>query len=1329
MDDDFIEILDSNVHEILDVTIVEERIAEGSEVYFNDQQIKSHLTNLLYTNDSQLHILPKRVDLVFDIIKDVTKPNAPSYTSLRPLINATRITYFVNDDEYVLDADFEEVEQVKRIHFDRLLEQFHKLNRDVNNSYKVTSSKLYYLFRPFECSSDNKTKALSDVDVLDTKNRTFRILQSNNYYDGDDISIVGFYTGNGSRKEIDYDNYLSSISQLKVGDNVIVVFNDFVMDKSGAFCPTIEGTVEEQSIRLSRTIKFNGINTNNLKIVNENNDYFVFKAQYTPKFSKKDIVNGSYVVRSNSLKHYALAKEIIPATPSQALYIHYDNIKSLRDIGTVLEMYGFSQFAVQEQSRQAIDKILHVALPPSRVRVSPLSWIPPRENQLGVFELLGNIPGRTNIEKFANILKTRSLSNIISVYRSYIVKLNKNIRMSALEKKGDKLRITLSELESKSIKNSCKSTVKKVIAKRYTNIDQIAADDDVPCFWDKTLDKTDYSIKEVGDTQASLEKKLLTLPKFSNLNANDIRHEAQSILAGKRAVRIGEYAILTSDILAKTILYERKDVQSKPKWIRENSIDDCNDLMTTKNKINDETCFFNTYENACQSLKEARLAKKIARVKACIESIEYYKTNVDKLSKDLQKLERIFSYFKDNSILLRQYPFTNTAICDIRDIEIQDNDLEGYDIETTFEDLFNNVETQDMNNVAPMPSDKAGKRGMPPVNDDFIYILKNVLEVAFNDDQVHYMQGKLSRRYNVADLDKRFVKERHKLMEKVNIDLYNKNTEFRRKVDDKIEARLRPMITAEYQNVYYNIATYAIAIVTCMIMALYPSVNIERIIPKCSNKFSIKGYPLIDNASQSLESYIACALRFCAVPDDIKYKSLLEKREEEIRKDIVKHITDILDQDYGLLQSIKMNVALSGKKRHLKDAKDDLLHPSFKPNFSFTRSVNNSIITFLKLLNDRIQQNKYSRTTFSKSAYIANSCCPDKLTDNIDYYNMFTKDKEIQTAITRLPQYKVAVDTNIVYLRSKNPTRYKQLLGPMISQSSYALVNEIHQPFLGVDNDIDDDDTYNKVLLPRLSESFDKVLTILSTSIDIIDNNKMYFIRDHLIKGLNDNVVNTRNSLYAFVTNKMPLYIGRLKNKYRMQTTYNELYDNVVETLDKNNEAHEILYNHDISSLKNIPFFEDGRNDTENEAILIKNIASIMDVVVRILLSLLTASKDMNVLKVLSLVCNFILVSLYEYIDNTIYDIGSIEKKIENMRERRKELMMESYMADDEERSLQIQLRNIGVSDWSTIFERVKNADINAINNQNEENENYKMTDYQGENADDDIDEDTDFVR
>lgn len=1302
MDHDFLEILESNVEDISTVTIVEDRIAEGSEVVFNDQQIKSHLTNLLFDRNTQLKSLPKKVDLYYRLLKS-RKTDAQNYSLLKPIIESKQYTYYTNDDDYVPDVSYEEAEMIKPSHFDKFIEQFNNFNRDVRNSYTSTAGKLYSLFRPFEC--DSRNKVYNDTDCVDLKGRKYRALGPNLVYGGDDINIKGFFKGTGKETKINYDEYLNQVNNLVKGNKVTVVFNDFMLNTNGNIIHDIEGIFDDIDIALSIQIRVDGVNTN--KIPLKNDSYYVFKTGgEVPIFSKRSFFKGEFVIVSDVMSQYQLGKLILPSTPSQALYIEYDDVSTPNDVTYILEKYGFVDVLLPESSRPILEKLFSQKLPPKRVRVSPLSWKPIPESSI---KLLRTVEGRNNLEKFISTVreKDRGLANVLTNYGNELQERFSTVNRKSIVTILEKMKVKLASYESDAAKSSCEQQKPLQLSKKYTSLEALRKDDGNVCYWDASFDKTDYKLRTEEESQSNLEKRLASIPKYSGLSAKDIQNEAANIMKGRRTVRNGDHCVLYNEILKTNLVFTRKTVQGSQIWVKVGSIDKCNETLLEED-LNDDTCLYDSLEKACKSLHESKLARRISRLKSGINYLEGAVKHLDTISEHLDKIKADFENVKLNGVVSRNLPFSDVSI--FGDVEPAD-ELEGYYIQPTFEDLFNNVEAQDYD-FMPMPLDrpKDTKKSV----DDFVSTICNLLEISFTDPQIKYLQGKVAIKYDIASIDEKIVGEKQKLMSKVNADMYATNMDFKKKIDERIDDKLKPLITKSYSEFYYNQILYSVALVSCMFMAMYPIVQIERIIPKCASKFSLLAFPLSGESTSSLEMYVICSLAFFAVPEDVRYQVLLGKKEDEIRTDIRKQIAELLEEDYGISQSIevnRLNLVTSKVKNHDSET---LLRTSFRPNFQFDKTDNSLIIKYLKTLNSHIKKEKFFKTTFGKSAFLSNSCCPEKLTDKIDYYSESVNDKELKSLNTSIQKSLIIPDdkrTMILKkqkLREKDETNY----GGHINHKLYDIV-QTQVPTSDIETTIASDEYYNKTLMPSVSTKFDNITKAMG-SLSNIDTSRLVYLKDVLIMGLSDEVYNTRNSVYTFVTSKTPVLLSRLQNRYRDDKS--ETYTHVNNLLETNTQDLDILRSIDISSLRKVPYFEG------DETVVVKNIASIMYPFVEVLEKMLTST-------VLLKVCYFILSSLFDYINNTNYDIGSIEKSIENLREQRKEQMMTSYMADDEERSLQIQLRNLGVANWNTIFERIKNVDINAFANQREEQENYRMDDYQGENADGDVEEDTDFAR
>jgi hypothetical protein len=1337
MDSDFIEILESNVEDISTVTIEEERIKDGSEIFFNDQQIKSHLTNLLYTNDSQLKGLPKIVDKYFGLLKDLSMPAITDEVLLNPIIDATQNVYYVADDDYIPDADFEASEMIKMTNFDMFIEKFHKLNRDTRNPYTSTASKLYTLFCPFESNPGTyQVKAKEDSDSMDSKGRHTRVLAAQReVYKGDDIGIVGFYAktntntintintntintiNTNTKKTIDFDAYLRDIQSLKNGAKVIVVFNDFAFIKD-ALCSTAPGVVKGDQIHLETAVTFKNVSRTALPIHHE--DYYVFPKEVPNTFSKRTIFKGEAKMTCTKFVGYDLYNAIRPTTPSQALFIDYDNISkntvsNIDAINEAVSKYGFNPSFLPESLRPIIEMICKVKLPSKRVRtVTPAALKHPHESNI---HFLKEFPGNNNLSRMVSSWRNRDngLSVILQHFKEDIAARTKQLSTSKLSAQLEKLKVRLASLQSTQGIAKCDQDKRIMVTKSYATLAALYADDGHDCFWDANLDPTDYSLKRDIKSVAEIEKRLIASPKYSRLSSKEIEQEAHHIMAGRRKVQIGEHALLVNNILKKNIVFSRQNVQGKHVWIKVGQVDKCNDILP--DRLDESTCVMDTFDKTCKSLKEVQLAKEIARTKSSIEAIESYLA----FTNSEMNIDNLITLFKAmaTNMYVRNRPFSDTSVLDSYIGHLQaEEDLDGYDIEASFAELANHIEAQDYTSV-PLPLLKQGAAAQPSVPTDIVSIVTKILDISFQPSHITYMQKKLSQQYNISDIDKELLVEKDKLMTKVNMDMYNKNPDFKKKLDQKIEEKLKSTFAEKYSKFYYDETLFAVALITCMSMALFPGVQIERLIPRCSNKFSVVGYPLSSDKEKSLEMYILCVLKFFSVPEDVRYQTLLQKSDEELRKDVHKTIDEITENDYILYQSMQSNKDILQQKHQAKSQFETVLRPSYKPNFEFVSNTSNNVIGFLKTLNTKIRKAKFTKVNMVKSPFISNSCCPEQLREDIDYYTKEIKDQELTLALKKIKPS----DEGSRWHKTYVPGTTKPVAPPIFQMKPVPALNtvapvDVAKPSVEEPPKPRDNKYYNSVLLPKLEKDYDAVTDTIQRVLDTVDSSQIYFIRDAFIKGLNDDLVNTRNSLFTFVKNKVPLLLGRLIHGASSTSTSTSATASLTDSLLKNDPYKSVLASLDISALKNIQYF------TGDDSVIIKNIAEIMTAFVRVLKSILDLKKsDPDSLILSCSICNLLLSHLYNYMDNTNYDIDSVSKAVETLRERRKEEMMTSYLVDDEQRSLQIQLRNMGVPNWTTMFEKLKNMDINTYSNHREEEENYQMADDLGENPDDDIED------
>ena len=116
----------------------------------------------------------------------------------------------------------------------------------------------------------------------------------------------------------------------------------------------------------------------------------------------------------------------------------------------------------------------------------------------------------------------------------------------------------------------------------------------------------------------------------------------------------------------------------------------------------------------------------------------------------------------------------------------------------------------------------------------------------------------------------------------------------------------------------------------------------------------------------------------------------------------------------------------------------------------------------------------------------------------------------------------------------------------------------------------------------------------------------------------------------------------------------------------------------------------------------------------------------------------YIIDDFIKYIAINDTDNDKIKKRVEELREKRKQEMIAEYSSDAEKRKMQMLLKKMGLKiddpdDLNKDDEKEKNNEksqvsitqnLSAYDNEQQENENYNIT-YQGDNADgDEIEED-----
>jgi hypothetical protein len=1213
---DFIELLDSQIMTTENVVIEEERIKDEYAVYFNDAQIQSHLTNLLYGDGDDARSIGKKVLNFFYLLdyRNNTQFNVPNM--FKPIISCKKHVHYLDDDDYTPDAVFEDEQQIFMSAFKEYILQFHDLNRDTRNKYTTTKDKMDNLARPFMTSGGIENHhVLSNTDALDKLNRPLRLINN------DKVRLIGYYTGQAKKRhEIQLQTYIDNFAHLKTAHDdveVTIMFNDFAF-RNNKLVLELRGRVSNGIVVFDKPVTIEGALVNSMLM--EDRRIFVFpKTSDIKPFSKQSIINGNYVVFFDDPT--VAASYLLPSNASQALFVEFMRGNPLT-LNEIMSING----ELEEKHRMIIDWILQL-----RTKHQPKN-VTEKTRKEGV----------TTVRPF---IFRKNVKQSLETFKTYLEHMLNTLDKVALTKQIQQLQGEIQNLGTNT--------------------------------------------KECGTLESRPVKVVHTYSLITQL------------LADKDKYADGEHVLLHQPHFSKDIMFVLKTIKGQKTWVRTRNMNMCaSDVFLSPAT---ELCIFESAEKACQKLEQVRILRKKEILQHKLGILQGLSTLVG--FDDLDVLIAFFDMVARH-LVMRNMPFDANFHGHYEKI-IADEDLFGEEIPLTFEELMNHAEGNDIH--LPLGGNKPEKQVLTEL--DTITIIAKYLDINFTSDQLAFMRQYVSSRYAVNDLDKQLLDERTKLMAAINQAMYQSNKGYREKVDAKIEERLKTFMESNYAKFYYDEIVFSAALIQCMLLALYPSVEIARIVPKCSALYSIVGHPISSN--KGMENYLACALKQMAVQDDIRYKLILSSNKVEA--DIKAKIDVILAEDYTIAQQIERHKELLLRPKTPKQIAKTMelpLNVSFKPAFNFPHHSTNTAIHFLKTLNDVVAKSRYNKININKSAFISNFCCPEKLTDHIHYYNVFTDNA--RNVMEKVQQKVSSIDHSLTLFPPLHISKQIELAQmTMVKQTKWSTLQANDDEH--IQQNIISDDEFNDSLYPRLNKNFEQVSKTLPKAIDNVNMVALYFIRDTLINNMNSNPKLHRMVLHTFLSNKLPLLISRWMNGLVMDAMNDELGKTI-----RNNMQVRVMLKESWSYVK---VFKDMIITSGTEDACIKDIISLLDVLF-VYLSLLSTTSGTNA-KLVHTMINTIITSLFDHFQNNIFDNQTVLKNIEELREQKKQTMMEAYAVDDEERTIQIQLRNIGVTDWTSIFDRIKNTDLANINGQREEDENYNMTNYAGENDDaDEINDD-----
>jgi hypothetical protein len=521
---------------------------------------------------------------------------------------------------------------------------------------------------------------------------------------------------------------------------------------------------------------------------------------------------------------------------------------------------------------------------------------------------------------------------------------------------------------------------------------------------------------------------------------------------------------------------------------------------------------------------------------------------------------------------------------------------------------------------------------------------------------------------------------------------------------------------------------------------------------------SYQGHPFTeDNASRSINKYICCLVKGITSGGDTKYDKIQSRPLEEFSKDIMKRMDHILDVDANLRLRVEANKdKLKAEAVKPIEKKLKRVFPGYRPSPEIFKSKDynsrHTLAVALRNMNGMIRKSKHLKISNGNVPQLMNACCLEKLDDIQSYYDFFGTDNPLKGV---KPSSKNIVALNkVFYSATKSASRpvSTYTMKPIYQTIKPAILyerQEEHRSFEDVIKtatdiqDLSDESVWDDIIFPKTLEMFDIVKRFIEKAYDGCEQSILDSFRPILIMITEIGDADTvRQCIYNHLTITLPREVSKIANK---KIDDDDWRFSMVTRGDL-----------DISKWTNVLMKDVGSLWLEND--VTKNISILSFMYVKIMYDILmiTAAPDakseaelfMALLSsseekkgMISLVSRFVfenIKALLDCIRTNDVDVSSVRQKVEELRELRKQELINMYKIDDEERQLQMTLRKIGVDTWYDVGEVAeqdtyiditqpdpKNISITKHANALQENENYNMKAYLGENTEaNEVDED-----
>lgn len=955
---------DANVtNEDKKVSIVITKLIQNEFIQYSEQDFKNNLVILFKNIDYNI----KLIDNLYNIFKKInntviTDEFKIKDDNLTPIIFINK-KFYTNENEKEKETEFDDDiinndnENIIKLNLSDYRNQRRNINQD---TYDTIQNQLFNLDKPFE-DDNNQIKLLNYQNYIPT-------------YDRDTLTSCIFENT---------DNFNQNNYQCVNIDNQPIKLETFriVSPKSITFDKTTINLYNGDNVKIVGYI-------NKIPSIDEEYQIFDLDKYYDnlDNLEKGDEINVYFNVKLEKNK----IKGIVNSIKDNKLNIKLDEIIKIDGVSTKLLVYdknsNDNDFYIYPKQEKDIyyknllkDNIIAFKFSKKYFEKSALFIFP------NIYQLVSYYDDILNYNNVKKILKDNHYNidnlddNDIDLIHNKLEKNITSIESIAEEKLNNK------KFDFKKLKPNENSLLNlKKLPNNYLTYPDFIEDtqenrykfitlhNDLGYihFLNKLKQRIEEDYKEIKDNDFNEELDKLKvelinieekLERFKENDCNQIEiskfyYDITQFEKDKENQKYNDkYIVLIENDISTLYFMDRGN------WKKIRIIDDKNEVKICNGKyyyedIKENQCTYDDIKKLCEKRDVINLRNKLEITKHQIsftKDLKKFKSKYDEYINSIDKIiennKKIVNYeIKYDQIQYKKKKNQNKYV--------------GNEDYVDFSQQFENIDINNIDNFNPL--DVTNTEVHNPYKDEinFLLIEKILNNIGFELN----------------------LNEKLYIYESIN---FLTNESFKKKIQSL--KKQKPKISNQklikefsYEKERMNLLVIA-GLIIIIIQIQFPNVEFKKIYDRCSDNFSIDGYPRDkDEGEKQLYKYVLCVI---SDSDDFKYNLESNEIKYKLKETFLKNtITFILQKKDFLKNTLENKVDI--KEPIVKNINQ--LWSGFKPEIDIKNKPSNLISKYLYDIHSVVSKSKILNFNVFKKPLKSNICCLDKVNSDINYYNL-----------------------------------------------------------------------------------------------------------------------------------------------------------------------------------------------------------------------------------------------------------------------------------------------------------------------------------------------------